>query len=43
MDDKNIPEEKLTFAKVWEDFTETTGFHAVNKIIFKSKQKMWRS
>jgi hypothetical protein len=25
MDNKNIPEEKLTFAKVWEDFTETTS------------------
>ncbi|CAC5405538.1 unnamed protein product [Mytilus coruscus] len=43
MSDKTGKQENLTAGKIWEDFIETTGFHAVNKIDFGKKHPPGRS
>jgi hypothetical protein len=43
MTDNNENKETLTFAKIWEDFIDTTGFHAVNKISFGRKHSIHRT
>ncbi|XP_063427635.1 acid-sensing ion channel 1C-like [Mytilus trossulus] len=43
MSDQTGKQEKLTAGKIWEDFIESTGFHAVNKIDFGKKNPPGRT
>ncbi|XP_071164900.1 acid-sensing ion channel 1-like [Mytilus edulis] len=43
MSDKSEKPERLTFANIWDDYIESTGFHAVNKINFGRKHPLART
>ncbi|CAC5360797.1 unnamed protein product [Mytilus coruscus] len=43
MSDNSDKPEQLTFANIWDDYIESTGFHAVNKIDFGRKHPLART